>query len=245
MCSLNHENILYLKEYFEEQNKVFLIMELLTGGELFDAVIKRGSYNEAEARTCFRQLLCGIEHMHSRGVCHRDLKLENLLLKTVGDLTVVKIADFGLAKRAVGEAMHTICGTPQYVAPEVIQGLKDTEYGPVVDMWAAGIVLFILLGGYPPFYSESEPELFKQIRKGHFSFNDPAWDGISFSAKDLISKLLVLDPLKRLTASQALQHRWLMEPGPGAPVLSGTQANLKKHFSKNKGMAGSELAVPV
>lgn len=233
LCGLNHENVLFLKEYFDEDNKVYLITEILRGGELLDAVLQRGTYNESEARSCFQQLLRGIEYLHSRGVVHRDLKLENLLLTNKDDITAVKIADFGLAKMTDGEAMETICGTPQYVAPEVIQGLKITQYGPGVDIWGAGIVLFILLGGYPPFYSECEPTLFNLIRRGHFTFEDPVWEGISSGAKDLITKLLVVDPEQRLTAAAALKHPWLSDAQicRTGSSLTGTQMNLKKHFS--------------
>ncbi|KAG1660285.1 hypothetical protein FOA52_006752 [Chlamydomonas sp. UWO 241] len=233
LCGMEHENIVYLKEYFEENNKVFLITELLTGGELLDAVVQRGSYNEAEARCIFRQILLGIQYLHSRNVVHRDLKLENLLLSVEGDITRVKIADFGLAKMTAGEAMQTVCGTPQYVAPEVILGHKSTQYGPGVDMWGAGVVLFILLGGYPPFYSESEPELFNLIRKGKFAFDDPVWVGVTRRAKDLISKLLEVDPARRLSAAAALNHIWFVpdKVPANAPPLTVAQDNLRRHFS--------------
>ncbi|GFR45998.1 hypothetical protein Agub_g7475 [Astrephomene gubernaculifera] len=210
LCGMNHENVIFLKEYFEEGNKVYLITELLTGGELLEAVLKRGSYSEAEARLCFVQVLRGIEYLHSKNVVHRDLKLENLLLAKQDDISLVKIADFGLAKHAVN-GMQTICGTPQYVAPEVIVGAKGHVYGPGVDMWSAGVVLYILLGGYPPFWSDSEPQLFDMIRKGKYSFGDPVWNKVSECAKDLIRKLLVVDPTKRLTATEALQHQFILE----------------------------------
>lgn len=224
LCGMNHENVVYLKEYFEEGNKVYLITELVTGGELLDAVLQRGTYSETEARSCFMQLLSGIEYLHSKNVVHRDLKLENLLLASPDDITKVKIADFGLAKKAI-EAMSTVCGTPQYVAPEVIQGIPGLEYGPGVDMWSAGVVLYILLGGYPPFWSESEPALFEQIRKGQFNFDDPVWTNVSNSAKDLIRQLLDTDPTRRLTAKDALAHPWLTSTLPSSR-LTATQQNL-------------------
>ncbi|GLI71611.1 hypothetical protein VaNZ11_016876 [Volvox africanus] len=217
LCGMNHENVIFLKEYFEEGNKVYLITELLTGGELLEAVLKRGSYTEAEARLCFVQVLRGIEYLHSKNVVHRDLKLENLLLAKQEDISLVKIADFGLAKHAVN-GMQTICGTPQYVAPEVIVGAKGHVYGPGVDMWSAGVVLYILLGGYPPFWSDSEPQLFDMIRKGKYSFGDPVWNRVSEGAKDLIRKLLVVDPTKRLTATEALQHQFILEGNFNPPT---------------------------
>lgn len=246
LCGLNHENVIYLREYFEEGDKVYLITELLTGGELLDAVLQRGNYTESEARNCFVQLLRGIEYLHSRHVVHRDLKLENLLLASPDDMTKIKIADFGLAKKAVGD-MHTICGTPQYVAPEVIKGTPGLVYGPGVDMWGAGVVLYILLGGYPPFWSESEPLLFELIRKGAFTFNDPVWKTVSDSAKDLICQLLVVDPAMRLTSSQALKHPWVvgeLHQQQSAPLL-WTQKHLVtklRHKLKFKGMVYAVIA---
>eukprot|EP01024_Parvocaulis_polyphysoides_P036001 TRINITY_DN32047_c0_g2_i1.p2 TRINITY_DN32047_c0_g2~~TRINITY_DN32047_c0_g2_i1.p2 ORF type:complete len:180 (+),score=25.28 TRINITY_DN32047_c0_g2_i1:94-633(+) len=139
--------------------------------------------------------------------------------------------------------MQTICGTPQYVAPEIIMGTKELEYGTGVDMWSAGVVLFILLGGYPPFYHETAAVLFEIIRKGQFEFDDPVWEDISQSAKDLICKLLVVDPLQRLSASQALKHPWL-SGDVGSSNLQGVRENMKKHMrNKWKGAIGTVMAV--
>ncbi|KAK9818047.1 hypothetical protein WJX72_006277 [[Myrmecia] bisecta] len=243
LVGLNHENVIFLKEYFEEGNKVYLITELLTGGELLDAVLERGSYNEADARYCFVQLLRGIEYLHTKNVVHRDLKLENLLLATPDDITKIKIADFGLAKKAAESAMDTICGTPQYVAPEVIQGIPGLIYNAAVDLWSAGVVLFILLGGYPPFYDESEPALFEQIRKGHYTFDDPVWDTITEPAKDLIRKLLAVDPRKRLTASQALKHKWITGTLDSTANLDLTRLNMRRTLrNKFKGAVHTIVA---
>ncbi|GBF97717.1 hypothetical protein Rsub_10881 [Raphidocelis subcapitata] len=238
LCGLDHPNVVGMKEWFEEGGKVYLITELVGGGELLEAVIRRGAYGEAEARGCFASLMAGIAYLHSRNVAHRDLKLENLLLATPDDITQVKIADFGLAKRSPGGAMSTVCGTPQYVAPEVIAGTPGVVYGPQVDMWSAGVVLFILLCGYPPFYAESEPALFDQIRRGAYGFDDPAWDAVTPAAKDLISRLLAVDPAARPTASECLGHPWLRGggegggPGTGAGgQLPGAQGRLRQAYA--------------
>lgn len=233
LCGLQHKNVVYLKEFFEDDDRVYLITELLTGGEVLDAVLERGQYSEADARLCFVQLLEGIAYLHSKRVAHRDLKLENLLLATPDDITLIKIADFGLAKLTgpQGKSMETICGTPQYVAPEVIQGVQGLSYGFAVDMWSAGVVLFILLGGYPPFHSENEPKMFEQIRRGDYNFDEAVWDLISEPAKDLISKLLVVDPNQRLTAEESLKHPWLAGEVSHEP-LAGTQQNLKKNYAQ-------------
>ncbi|PSC73989.1 CAMK CAMK1 kinase [Micractinium conductrix] len=215
LMALQHENIVVMKEYFEEGNKVYLIMEMLQGGELLDAVLEKGHYSEGDARSCFLQIIQAIKYLHSRGIVHRDLKLENLLLVRKGDISHIKIADFGLARRYMGSlAMTTVCGTPQYVAPEIIKG-GPASYGPECDLWSAGVILFILLGGYPPFYDESEPRLFEKIRKGRFDFNDEVWSAVSADAKDLIRNLLMVDPTKRLTVPQVLSHPWLKEGQQG------------------------------
>lgn len=239
---MNHPNVVRLKEYFVENRKVYLITELLTGGELLDAVLERGSYSEYDACLAFIQLAEGIKYLHSKNVVHRDLKLENLLLATPKAFTNIKIVDFGLAKKAAEMNMETVCGTPQYIAPEVILKSPDTAYTSAVDMWSAGIVLFILLGGYPPFYHEEDAQLFEKIRNINYNFNDVVWRDISAEAKDLISKLLVKEPEKRFTAAQALQHPWCLggkldKPNsrgrrPSEVRLDITKLNLEKHFRR-------------
>ncbi|KDD72402.1 protein kinase [Helicosporidium sp. ATCC 50920] len=251
LLELNHPNIIYLREYFEEANRAYLITEHLAGGELLDAVLAAGHYSEADARQAFRQLLQGVQYLHSKGYTHRDLKLENLLLSRPGDLSALKIADFGLAKDHVDAPLSTVCGTPQYVAPEVIlrgrarTGSRGAPYGMQCDLWSAGVILFILLGGYPPFYDESEPRLFNKIRAARFAFDDPVWDKISDEAKDLVCKLLVVDPEARLTADQALAHAWLQQPppGPAAPKtqLLATMSRMRASMKQRSWRPGQPL----
>lgn len=227
---LEHPNVIFLKEYFEEADKVYLIMELLEGGELLEAVLEKGHYSEDDARICFVQIMKGIMYLHNRGIVHRDLKLENLLLVAPKDISQIKIADFGLAKNAAANAMTTVCGTPQYVAPEVIRGGRNVQYGPACDLWSMGVILFILLGGYPPFYDESEPRLFDKIRKGKYDFNDKVWTAISPEAKDLIKGLLVVDPSKRLTCEQVMAHPWITagtKPHPEKANLLATTSKMR------------------
>eukprot|EP00210_Caulerpa_lentillifera_P006174 g5899.t1 len=235
LSRLDHENIVGLLEFYYDDRNVYLVSELLKGGELLDAVLdQQEGYSEDIARSCFQQLMLGIHYLHSEGVAHRDLKLENLLLVKRGDISRIKITDFGLAKLTQGGQMSTIVGTPQYVAPEIIRGLPGLTYSVAVDMWSAGVILFILLGGYPPFYSKSDAELFDQIRHGRWNFDDPVWKAVSKSAKDLISKLLVVDPEKRLSAEDTLNHSWMKDKMHAAAPLPMTHENMRNNYDKWK-----------
>jgi len=183
-------------------------MELLTGGELFDRIVAKGSFSEREASEVTKNVTDAIAYIHKIGIVHRDLKPENLLFLNKDGDSPIKITDFGLAKFRAnnGVEMHTACGTPGYVAPEV---LKSENYTKAVDMWSLGVILYILLCGFPPFYHPKTAELYKLIKKGEFDFPAPYWTDISDSAKDLVRKLLTVDPKKRYTAEQVLQHPWV------------------------------------
>ena len=230
LTGLDHPNVIRLYEYFDEKRKFYLVTELLRGGELLQAVIDRERYDERDAKDCFAQMLRGIEYLHSKKITHRDLKLENLMLKEPGS-NQVKIVDFGLAKRAAETIMDTVCGTPQYVAPEVISGDDTGTYDSLVDLWSAGVVLYILLGGYPPFHDENEPRLFKKIAHGIYDFDDEVWDKVSDEAKDLIKKLLTVEPSKRLNATEALRHEWF-STDKLYPDLAGTRRNIARTYRK-------------
>jgi len=222
-----HPNIVQLIDEFETPQKLYLVMELVTGGELFDKLVEKGQYNEAEASSIVRKICSAIAYLHSVGIAHRDLKPENLLLHSGND-TEVKLSDFGLSKLFGEEqVMKTACGTPYYVAPEV---LGAAGYDKEVDLWSIGVITYLLLCGYPPFYGESLPEVFEQILKGHFEFNAPYWDNISAEAKDFIKKLLMVDPDKRLTAENALQHPWIRNGGSQRAL--DIRKNLSKTLSK-------------
>jgi len=183
-------------------------MELLTGGELFDRIVAKGSYSEKEASDLIKDIASAILYLHSIGIVHRDLKPENLIYLSPKNDSPIKITDFGLAKYRSGKdmAMTTACGTPGYVAPEV---LKNEPYDKAVDMWSLGVILYILLCGFPPFYHESTAQLYKQIKKGEYDFPDPYWTDISDSAKDLVRCLLCVPPKDRYTAAQVLAHPWI------------------------------------
>jgi len=205
MLNVDHPNILRMKELFETPTEVHLIVEYMKGGELFDQIIQRGAYGEQDAIKIVKQILNGISYLHSVGVCHRDLKPENLLCSEDGRIVV---ADFGLAKIfGRGELLMTHCGTPNYAAPEIIRG--DRIYDKAIDMWSIGVITYVLLCGFFPFYDEDDAQLKKKIKLGEFSFPSVPWDEISSEAKRFISTLLCVDPTQRYTAEQALKDPWI------------------------------------
>jgi len=210
MRKVSHKNILTLHEIFEDDDKVYIVMELVIGSELFDRIVEKGYYSERNAMNIVSQILDAVAYLHSQHIAHRDLKPENLLCSGTGDNEIVKIADFGLSKiQSDEDRLHTSCGTPGYVAPEVL--LSET-YNESVDMWGIGIITYILLAGYPPFYDETNPQddtlLFDKVIHVEYDMDDECWDDVSDLAKDFIRHLLVKDPKARLTAEQAKEHEW-------------------------------------
>jgi len=206
---LCHRNVIRLYDFIEEPDTYYLVMERMCGGELFDRVVAKAYYNEKEARDTCKVLLEAVSYCHANNVAHRDLKPENLLLLRPDNDSEVKIADFGFAKWCTKpKSLKTQCGTPGYVAPEILEGvLYDTK----ADMWSIGVILYILLGGYPPFLESSQKKLFQKIKAGSFKFHSEYWDPVSKDAKDLIASLLTVDPDKRLTADRALENPWIRE----------------------------------
>ncbi|KAG8459848.1 hypothetical protein KFE25_014411 [Diacronema lutheri] len=232
MERIDHKNVVKLYEVFDESAKINLVMELVTGGELFDRIVARGSYTEADAAECVRQICDALAYMHANDICHRDLKPENILYASPADDAAIKLADFGLAKVVSEKAiMQTACGTPGYVAPEILQ---NTGFGIEVDMWSVGVILYILLCGFPPFYEEELPRLFATIMAGRYDFPSPWWDTVSADAKDLVNKLLVVDPKKRLTAEQVLKHPWIVSSAPAEAQLTEAVKSLKKYNAHRK-----------
>lgn len=206
--ALNHPNILKCYGFFDENEFYYLVMEYMAGGELFDRIVQKTFYSEKEARDVVYILLSTIHYCHTRNIVHRDLKPENLLLSNQEDDAFIKLADFGFAISSQGgfSTLKTQCGTPGYVAPEI---LSTQPYGKAVDMWSIGVITYILLGGYPPFYDDNQKVLFEKIKKGEYSFHPEYWDAVSVEAKDLISRLLKVNPLERYTSEEALNHSWV------------------------------------
>eukprot|EP00286_Rhodomonas_abbreviata_P019286 CAMPEP_0181293682 /NCGR_PEP_ID=MMETSP1101-20121128/3193_1 /TAXON_ID=46948 /ORGANISM="Rhodomonas abbreviata, Strain Caron Lab Isolate" /LENGTH=359 /DNA_ID=CAMNT_0023398281 /DNA_START=196 /DNA_END=1272 /DNA_ORIENTATION=+ len=200
------DNITRLVDFFEDDKFYYVVLEYLDGGELFDRIVKKTYYNESEARDLVFTVLKAIKFCHDQHIVHRDLKPENLLLASKNDDSDIKIADFGFATWAEGFTITSQCGTPGYIAPEI---LKSKPYGKPADMWSFGVILYILLGGYPPFHDDNQRTLFRKICKGDYTFHPDYWSGVSNDAKELIRGLLTVDHNKRLTVEQAIAHPWL------------------------------------
>eukprot|EP01123_Difflugia_compressa_P013375 TRINITY_DN615_c0_g1_i1.p1 TRINITY_DN615_c0_g1~~TRINITY_DN615_c0_g1_i1.p1 ORF type:complete len:472 (+),score=95.17 TRINITY_DN615_c0_g1_i1:51-1466(+) len=227
MQKLDHKNIIKLDEVFDEKDTIYLVMEFVQGGELFDQIVSRGTYSEFDAAKIIRQILEAVEYLHSIGIAHRDLKPENLLCSGDENNTI-KVTDFGLSKDFGSASLRTSCGTPDYVAPEVLRG---QPYDNSVDIWSIGVITYILLCGFPPFYGNTDQQIFEKILKVDYDFPSPDWDAISGEAKDFIKKILVQDPTKRPTALQALEMDWIKNKAPTKPLerLDFFKAGMSKY----------------
>eukprot|EP00746_Dinoflagellata_sp_MGD_P073179 gnl/MRDRNA2_/MRDRNA2_29707_c0_seq1.p1 gnl/MRDRNA2_/MRDRNA2_29707_c0~~gnl/MRDRNA2_/MRDRNA2_29707_c0_seq1.p1 ORF type:complete len:318 (-),score=66.04 gnl/MRDRNA2_/MRDRNA2_29707_c0_seq1:187-1140(-) len=217
MRSMKHPNIIDFHETFVEDKNIYLVMELCEGGEVLDRIAKTkgGRLSEREVAIFMKQVFEAIEYMHASGICHRDLKLENFLFKTMEPVekNTVKLIDFGVARQfSSGAHMKTVTGTLSYTAPEVMNGY----YTQSCDMWSCGVIMFILLVGIPPFHGETDAAIVKRIKAVDFNFKHSNWKGISEDAKDLVTKLLNRDPQARCTATEALATAWVKNTAPNA-----------------------------
>nr|XP_009681316.1 PREDICTED: calcium/calmodulin-dependent protein kinase type 1D [Struthio camelus australis] len=230
---IKHENIVALEDIYESPNHLYLVMQLVSGGELFDRIVEKGFYTEKDASTLIRQVLDAVYYLHRMGIVHRDLKPENLLYYSQDEESKIMISDFGLSKmEGKGDVMSTACGTPGYVAPEV---LAQKPYSKAVDCWSIGVIAYILLCGYPPFYDENDSKLFEQILKAEYEFDSPYWDDISESAKDFIRNLMEKDPNKRYTCEQAARHPWIAgDTALNKNIHESVSAQIRKNFAKSK-----------
>ncbi|XP_051932207.1 calcium/calmodulin-dependent protein kinase type 1 isoform X2 [Hippocampus zosterae] len=230
---IKHANIVTLEEIFESKSHLYLVMQLVSGGELFDRIIEKGFYTEKDASKLIQQILDAVKYLHDMGIVHRDLKPENLLYYSMEEDSKIMISDFGLSKiEGSGSVMSTACGTPGYVAPEV---LAQKPYSKAVDCWSIGVIAYILLCGYPPFYDENDSKLFEQILKAEYEFDSPYWDDISDSAKDFIVHLMEKEPNIRYTCEQALQHPWIAgDTALDKNIHESVSAQIKKNFAKSK-----------
>uniref|UniRef100_A0A8C7ZQA7 calcium/calmodulin-dependent protein kinase n=1 Tax=Oryzias sinensis TaxID=183150 RepID=A0A8C7ZQA7_9TELE len=232
---LKHPNIVRLHDSISEEGFHYLIFDLVTGGELFEDIVAREYYSEADASHCIQQILEAVLHCHQMGVVHRDLKPENLLLASKCKNAAVKLADFGLAIEVQGDqqAWFGFAGTPGYLSPEV---LRKEAYGKPVDIWACGVILYILLVGYPPFWDEDQHKLYQQIKAGAYDFPSPEWDTVTPEAKNLINQMLTINPTKRITAQEALKHPWVCQRSTVASMMhrQETVECLKKFNARRK-----------
>mmetsp|Transcript_46279 Transcript_46279/g.145177 ORF Transcript_46279/g.145177 Transcript_46279/m.145177 type:complete len:514 (-) Transcript_46279:64-1605(-) len=236
MKIMDHPNIIKLYETFEDAKNIYLVMELCSGGELFDRIIAAGHFTEVQAATIMQQIVRAIFYMHENHICHRDLKPENFLFvsKDPIEKNTLKIIDFGLSCHFNAESVLTTkAGTPYYVAPQVLAG----KYDQLSDLWSCGVIMFVMLCGYPPFYGETDGDVLAKVRLGNFSFNAADWKNVTEDAKNLIRCLLKMNPRDRYTAEQALNHVWIKNKAPKAPnvsLQSGFVDNLRGFRSQNK-----------
>ncbi|XP_071562989.1 calcium/calmodulin-dependent protein kinase II isoform X19 [Temnothorax nylanderi] len=238
---LQHPNIVRLHDSIQEENFHYLVFDLVTGGELFEDIVAREFYSEADASHCIQQILESVHHCHHNGVVHRDLKPENLLLASKAKGAAVKLADFGLAIEVQGDAQawYGFAGTPGYLSPEV---LKKEPYGKPVDIWACGVILYILLVGYPPFWDEDQHRLYGQIKAGSYDYPSPEWDTVTPEAKNLINQMLTVNPGKRITASEALKHPWICQRERVASVVHRQETvDCLKKFNARRKLKGAIL----
>lgn len=244
MYEMNHPNIVRLIDTFDEPDHLYIVMEKVVGGELLERLAEKEYYNEKEARDACVILFHTMDYCHRRKVAHRDLKPENLLLESVEDDSKLKIADFGLAKRCPRDGLKTLCGTPNYVAPEVI---RREPYNWQCDVWSLGVIVYILLGGYSPFDESDQKTLFKRIIHADYAFHPKYWSEVSEDAKDFIEALLNTNPRERLTCSQALCHNWMTVDDDvlAAQSLDSTVQELKKYNAKRKFRAAVKTLIAI
>lgn len=243
LASMEHEHIIKMEEYFDEPKFIYIVTELVAGGELFDRIVRKSYYSEKDARDLIRVFLKTMAYVHEQGVVHRDLKPENLLLVADDDDSDIKIADFGLAKRVEDlKPNEPPCGTPAYVAPEI---LRNQRYGVEVDIWSIGVICYVLLAGYPPFYDEDMKKLFRKIKDGKYHFHQEHWGDKSPEAMDCIKKMLCVDVKERWTAKQLLQHDWVTTEDEKlkARNIDGTLVVMRKFNARRRFKAAASAVI--
>jgi calcium/calmodulin-dependent protein kinase I len=234
MSSLSHPHIVPLIDFFEEKDCYFLVMELMSGGDLFDRIGKKKTYSEEDARELSTKMLKAMAYCHAHKIAHCDMKPKNLLLMSEDNDSYIKLADFGFAARChTHKCLTKQCGTPFFVSPEI---LMRQPYDQQSDMWSVGCIIYLLLSGNLPFMGRSQKELFRKIVSGKYEFKEEDWCDVSPDARDLVQKLLVLDPDERITSSQALRHKWMRASSDRLSriTLQGTSQRLKTFNARMK-----------
>ncbi|XP_071449784.1 calcium/calmodulin-dependent protein kinase type IV-like isoform X2 [Hetaerina americana] len=230
-----------LKEVFETENELMIVMEMASGGELFERIVEQGSFSEEDAASAVKQILSALQYLHSHGAVHRDLKPENLLYESENEGSLLKLTDSGLGRMLLKGRYCNQSGTAGFCAPEIIQ---QKDYGPPADLWSLGVVLYIILCGYEPFWDEAgEIAIQQRAIRGDYTFKSSCWDGISESAKDLVSKLLQVDPEKRLTAKEALVHPWVCGETTNQEHMGATQKRLREIHARRKFRAATHAVL--
>ncbi|CAB1354087.1 unnamed protein product [Coregonus sp. 'balchen'] len=229
---IRHDNVIGLEDFYETRTHYYLVMQLVSGGELFDRIIDRGVYTEKDASQLVHQVLEAVNYLHENSIVHRDLKPENLLYFNSDENSKIMISDFGLSKMSDHGVMSTACGTPGYVAPEV---LAQKPYNKAVDCWSIGVITYILLCGYPPFFEDNETRLFSKIMRADYAFHSPFWDNISESAKDFIRNMMQKHPKKRFSTEQALRHPWIIgKTARDQDIYESVSIQIQRNFAKSK-----------
>lgn len=224
---MDHPNILKLYEFFQDEKRYFLVTEICKGGELFDKISDESYFNEHDAANLMKQVLSAINYCHSRKIVHRDLKPENLLLDADVENPKIKIIDFGTSQQYdPTKKMTQKFGTPYYIAPEVLK----KSYNEKCDLWSCGVILYILLCGYPPFNGANDKQIIEAVLKGKFTLDEPEWDGITNEAKDLVRQLLAYEPEKRASAQEALLHPWIQKMASGEKVEKAVAMKTLQNF---------------
>lgn len=243
LLKLRHPNIIQLRDVFESESEMQLVLELVNGGELFERIAGRGQYTEKDAAAAVRQVLGALQYLHSHGVVHRDLKPENLLYETEDENARLKLADFGLSKLLHNGHLtnNTLCGSVGYCAPEIL--LKQ-EHDTSVDLWSLGVVIYIMLCGFEPFWDDTgEMAMYQRITECEFGFPSPWWDDISDSAKDLITQLLQIESAKRPTATETLSHPWVRGETTRWHNMDSTIERLREFNARRKFRAATHAVL--
>ncbi|CAO3619731.1 unnamed protein product [Cunninghamella echinulata] len=232
---VKHPHIISMHDLYESKDAVYIVTDLASGGELFQQLLDRGSYTERDACHLIAQLLEGLAYLHDHDIVHRDIKPENLLFDTKDPDAKLMITDFGLSKilKKHDDILMTACGTPGYVAPEV---LLQKGHGKPVDIWSVGVITFVLLSGYTPFYGEDQAELFQNIMSGNYEFDEEYWGEISDTAKEFVDRLLTFDPEKRITAKDALQHHWITNVQEDVPDVTNLVPTVRRGIEVRKSL---------
>ncbi|CAJ1081668.1 serine/threonine-protein kinase H1-like [Xyrichtys novacula] len=257
---VSHSNVIQLIQVFQFPQRVYMVLELATGGELLERVVSRGRFTERDATQAIRMVLAGVGYLHNLGITHRDLKPENLLYYHPGADSRLLVTDFGLAtfggtgERFEGDdaggdtdadktwSLRTTCGTPEYIAPEI---LLRKPYTCAVDLWAMGVIAYIVLSGSMPFEDDSRTRLYRSIMRGKYSFHGDPWPSVSNLAKDFIRGLLQVDPTTRLTADQAIRHPWVATLAAGSSMRNlhrSISRNLRQRTSRSSSRCPSSTA---